>query len=198
MVSKSYQKIYFTIWKCSQNFKCLSRVAMIPAILHTRRIFYCSIARIYMGMSPIQMLYAFPNRYLGPEREVGFADDRVAFLVVPLVTSWSLFCSYLHNGLLSHQSRRQASCYSALWTWPSLSGRHTMLCELLGAYILSNSGTLERNWRSCHTVFTRVKIAQNYYIYVVLYIPELAFIDLHIHHTTPQRPTVSRSCRKFG
>ena len=29
-----------------------------------------------MGMSPVRMLYAFPNTYLGPEREVGFADDQ--------------------------------------------------------------------------------------------------------------------------
>ena len=83
MVSKSYQKIYSAIWKRSQNFERLSRVTMIPAILHTHCIFYCSMARIYMGMLPVQMSYAFPNQYLGLECEVGFADEPDHILTRP-------------------------------------------------------------------------------------------------------------------
>ena len=75
MVSKSYQKIYLAVRKRSQIFDYLSSITIIPAILHARRIFYCSATRIYMGMSPVRMLHAFPNRYLGPERAVGFADE---------------------------------------------------------------------------------------------------------------------------
>ena len=103
MVSKSYQKIYFAIWKHSQNFERLSRITMIPAILHTRRIFYCSMARIYMGMLPVRMSYAFPNRYLGPEREVGFADACIGGLVTTRLMSCLFVPSPFSEGLLTRQ-----------------------------------------------------------------------------------------------
>ena len=58
----------------SEFMREVGLLVLSAAILHTHHIFHCSVTRMYMGLSPVQMLHSFPSWYLGLEHKVGFAD----------------------------------------------------------------------------------------------------------------------------